>query len=73
MAILGAAALADAFQKHPDDFGTAFQEYDRSLRAKVEQIQRQAVEIGLAMFAPRTEEEIKQRNARFNAHEEAVQ
>ena len=72
MAILGAAALGDAFQMHPDDFGTAFREYDRSLRANVEQIQRQAVEIGLAMFAPRTEEEIKQRNEHFNAHQ-AVQ
>ncbi len=71
MAILGAAALADAFQKHPNDFRMAFQEYDRSLRPTVEQIQQQAVEVGLAMFAPRTEEEIQQRNARFNEREES--
>ncbi|MGI4829898.1 MAG: FAD-dependent monooxygenase [Janthinobacterium lividum] len=67
MAILGAAALADAFQKHPGDFRMAFQEYDKSLRPLVEQIQQQAVEFGLAMFAPRTEEEIQQRNAMLNA------
>ena len=62
MAILGAAALADALQKHPGDFTTAFQEYDESFRPIVDGIQAQAVEVGLEMFMPRSEEAIRRRN-----------
>jgi 2-polyprenyl-6-methoxyphenol hydroxylase-like FAD-dependent oxidoreductase len=66
MALLGAAALADALERHPDDFAEAFQEYDRSLRPVVEQIQANAVEIGMKMFLPTTEEELRERNAQLN-------
>jgi 2-polyprenyl-6-methoxyphenol hydroxylase-like FAD-dependent oxidoreductase len=66
MALLGAAALADALEGHPDDFAEAFQEYDRSLRPVVEQIQTNAVEIGMKMFLPTTEEELRKRNAQLN-------
>ena len=66
MAILGAAALADALQKHPDDLRAAFQEYDESFRPIVEQIQAQAVEFGLAMFLPRSEEAIQGRNMQLS-------
>jgi 2-polyprenyl-6-methoxyphenol hydroxylase-like FAD-dependent oxidoreductase len=66
MAILGAAALADAFQKHPKDFQLAFQEYDRSLRPVVEEIQTAAIDFGLKMFAPTTEEAILERNDILN-------
>ena len=62
MAILGAAALADSLQKHPDDLRTAFQEYDNSFRPTVEEIQTHAVEVGLEMFMPRSEEAIQKRN-----------
>ncbi len=65
MAILGAAALAEAFQKHPGDYRTALAEYDRAVRPEIEAIQRQAVEEGLAMFAPRTAEAIERRNAQL--------
>ena len=67
MAILGAAALADAFQKHPSDYQKAFEEYDRSLRPVVEEIQTAAIEFGLRMFAPTSEEAIRERNALLNA------
>jgi 2-polyprenyl-6-methoxyphenol hydroxylase-like FAD-dependent oxidoreductase len=66
MALLGAAALADAFQKHPGNFAEAFEEYDRSLRPIVEEVQTNAVEIGMKMFLPTSEEEIFQRNAQLN-------
>jgi 2-polyprenyl-6-methoxyphenol hydroxylase-like FAD-dependent oxidoreductase len=66
MAMLGAAALGDAFKKYPGDFRRAFQEYDDCLRPTVEEIQRQAVEVGLEMFAPKTEAAIRERNARLN-------
>jgi 2-polyprenyl-6-methoxyphenol hydroxylase-like FAD-dependent oxidoreductase len=62
VAILGAAALADALQKHPGDLRAAFQEYDRSFRPTVEAIQTHAVEVGLEMFMPRSEEAIERRN-----------
>ena len=65
MALLGAAALADAFQKHPGDFAQAFQEYDHSFRPMVEEIQTNAIEFGMKMFLPVSEEEIDQRNAQL--------
>ncbi len=65
MAILGAAALADALQKHPDDLGSAFRVYEEGLRLTVEEIQTQAVEIGLEMFMPSSEEAIQRRNAQL--------
>ena len=65
MALLGAAALADAFQKHPRDFARAFQEYDQSLRPIAGEIQTNAIEFGLKMFLPVSEEEIDQRNAQL--------
>jgi 2-polyprenyl-6-methoxyphenol hydroxylase-like FAD-dependent oxidoreductase len=66
MAILGAAALADALQKHPHDYRMAFQEYDKSFRPTVEAIQNGAIEVGLEMFMPRTEEAIQRRNRMLN-------
>jgi 2-polyprenyl-6-methoxyphenol hydroxylase-like FAD-dependent oxidoreductase len=67
MAILGAAALADALQKHPGDLRMAFQEYDESFRPTVEGIQADAIELGLEMFMPRSEEAIQRRNMQLNA------
>jgi 2-polyprenyl-6-methoxyphenol hydroxylase-like FAD-dependent oxidoreductase len=61
MAILGAAALADAMKCHPEDIGKAFQAYDEGFRPIVERIQADAVE-AMAMFMPRTEEAIQKRN-----------
>lgn len=65
LAIVGATALADAFLKHEGNVEEAFQEYDRSLRPFVEKVQVDAIDFGLEMFAPRTEEAIRERNARF--------
>jgi 2-polyprenyl-6-methoxyphenol hydroxylase-like FAD-dependent oxidoreductase len=66
LAIVGAAALADAFQKYPGDYEAAFQEYNDSLRPFIDEVQAQAVEFGLQTFAPRSEEAIRARNAHFN-------
>lgn len=63
LAIDGAAALADAFHKHPDDFTRAFAEYETSLRPFVEQVQEDAVRFGLESLVPRTEDAIRARNA----------
>jgi 2-polyprenyl-6-methoxyphenol hydroxylase-like FAD-dependent oxidoreductase len=67
MAILGAAALAGAFQKHPRDLGMAFTEYDETFRPTVEAIQAAAVEFGMEMVLPRSEESIRRRNMQLNA------
>lgn len=63
LAIVGATALADAFAKHPDDVEMAFEEYNKSLRPFVEQVQADAIDFGLDMFAPRTQAAISKRNA----------
>jgi 2-polyprenyl-6-methoxyphenol hydroxylase-like FAD-dependent oxidoreductase len=66
LAIVGATALADAFQKYPGDFEAAFQEYNDSLRPFVEDVQTQAINFGLEMFVPRSEEALQRRNAHFS-------
>ena len=66
LAILGATALADAFTKHPGDREAAFQEYNDSLRAFVEDVQAQAVHVGLEMFVPESEEALQRRNAQLS-------
>ena len=62
LAIDGAAALADALQKHEGDIESAFKYYNESFRPFIEAIQDEAVRNGLASFVPRTEEAIRRRN-----------
>jgi 2-polyprenyl-6-methoxyphenol hydroxylase-like FAD-dependent oxidoreductase len=62
LAIDGAAALADAFHKHPGNFERAFKEYDESFRPFIEEVQAEAVRFGLEGLCPRTEEAIRKRN-----------
>jgi len=66
VAILGAAALADALEKHPGDLRAAFQEYDENFRPIVEAIQAHAVEFGLEMFLPKSEEALQRRNLQLS-------
>ncbi|MFT3822929.1 MAG: FAD-dependent monooxygenase [Chitinophagaceae bacterium] len=61
LAIIGATALADAFEKHHGDVQLAFAEYNNSLRPFIDEIQATAVET-LDKLLPRTEEEIRWRN-----------
>ena len=62
LAIDGAAALADAFQKHNGNFELAFQAYNNDFRPFIEEIQAEAIHVGLEMLVPRTEEAIQKRN-----------
>jgi 2-polyprenyl-6-methoxyphenol hydroxylase-like FAD-dependent oxidoreductase len=66
LAIDGAAALADAFQKCHGNFELAFQEYNKSFRPFIEEVQAGVVNFGLGMLIPRTEEAIRERNAQKN-------
>jgi len=62
LAIDGAAALADAFQKYPDDFGLAFKSYHENFRPYIEEVQNNAAKFGIEMLVPRTEKAIRERN-----------
>lgn len=65
LAIVGATALADAMQQHPDDIASAFREYDERLRPFIEEVQVRAVKFGAETFVPRTNEAIRMRNERM--------
>uniref|UniRef100_F4C2Q2 Monooxygenase FAD-binding protein n=1 Tax=Sphingobacterium sp. (strain 21) TaxID=743722 RepID=F4C2Q2_SPHS2 len=60
LAIIGATALADAFEKHPGNFQSAFNKYNSELRPFIEEVQGAAVEM-LEKLLPRTEEEVRLR------------
>jgi 2-polyprenyl-6-methoxyphenol hydroxylase-like FAD-dependent oxidoreductase len=62
LAIDGAAALADAFQKCHGNFELAFREYNERFRPFIEEVQADAVKFGLEMLIPRTEKAIRERN-----------
>ncbi|AZN40444.1 FAD-dependent monooxygenase [Paenibacillus albus] len=63
LAIDGAAALADAFHKCHGDFELAFQEYNKSFRPFIEEVQASAAKFGVEFLVPRTEEAIRERNS----------
>jgi 2-polyprenyl-6-methoxyphenol hydroxylase-like FAD-dependent oxidoreductase len=63
LAIDGAAALADAFEKCHGDFEWAFREYNTSFRPFIEEVQAGVVNFGLEGLMPKTEEAIRKRNA----------
>ena len=62
LAIDGAAALADAFEKCHGDYATAFQEYNQSFRPFIEEIQAGVVDFGVEALVPRSEAAIVRRN-----------
>ncbi|BAV06458.1 2-polyprenyl-6-methoxyphenol hydroxylase [Filimonas lacunae] len=62
LAIDGAAALADAFQKCNGNYELAFQEYNHSFRPFIETIQAEVVNFGVDALVPRSEEAIIRRN-----------
>lgn len=62
LAIDGAAALADAFEKCDQNYMLAFQEYNESFRLFIERVQTEVIDFGIAAFLPRTEDAIRKRN-----------
>ena len=63
LALIGASALHDAFERADGDVAAAFEDYERALRPVVERVQDQAVEVGVATYFPATEEALDQRDA----------
>jgi 2-polyprenyl-6-methoxyphenol hydroxylase-like FAD-dependent oxidoreductase len=64
LAIIGAAAIADALQKHNGNIESAFLEYNQTLRPFIENIQSLAESNVKESFIPRTEEAIQKRNTK---------
>jgi 2-polyprenyl-6-methoxyphenol hydroxylase-like FAD-dependent oxidoreductase len=58
LAIDGAAALADTFQKHNGNYELAFEDYNKIFGSYIDEVQAQAVDI-LELLLPRTEEAIR--------------
>ena len=65
IAIIGAAKLADALQRHGADHAAAFQEYHDRLRPFVEEVQEKAVGLGMALMFPSNDAEIAERNRKL--------
>jgi 2-polyprenyl-6-methoxyphenol hydroxylase-like FAD-dependent oxidoreductase len=61
LAIIGAGALADAFAKNRGNFELAFQDYNKSFRPFIEDVQANAAN-NLDLLIPKTEEGILERN-----------
>ncbi|MBA2937412.1 FAD-dependent monooxygenase [Paenibacillus sp. CGMCC 1.16610] len=62
LAIDGAGALAEAFQKCHGNYELAFEEYNKSFRPFIEEVQATA-EMTVDFLVPRTEEAIRTRNS----------
>lgn len=64
LAIDGAAALGEAMASADGDYVLAFQQYDEQFRPFIEQIQADAARTVHESLIPRTDEDIRARNAR---------
>lgn len=65
LAIIGAGALADAFEKNHGNFELAFQDYNESFRPFIEEVQANALNT-LDVLIPKTKEAIRKRNTQPN-------
>lgn len=65
MALIGAAHLADALRRHPDDHVASFQEYEDKLRPFVEEVQEKAATDGMSLLFPADEPELAERNRKL--------
>jgi 2-polyprenyl-6-methoxyphenol hydroxylase-like FAD-dependent oxidoreductase len=64
LAIDGAAALGDAMRSAAGDYALAFRNYDQNFRPFINEVQADAVRVGLETLIPRTEEAIRERNSK---------
>lgn len=62
LAIDGAAALANAFENCHADYEKAFDEYNRTFRPFIEEVQAEVLDFGLDVLIPKTKEAILKRN-----------
>ncbi|WP_342644811.1 FAD-dependent monooxygenase [Mucilaginibacter sp. CSA2-8R] len=62
LAIIGAAALADALAQHPDNHAAAFNQYQQSFSPVVDEVQLNAATMLQQYLIPPTHEAIRKRN-----------
>lgn len=67
VAIDGAAALGDALRSAAGDYALAFRTYDETFRPFIDEVQADAVRAAFETLVPRTEEAIRERNAKTEA------
>jgi 2-polyprenyl-6-methoxyphenol hydroxylase-like FAD-dependent oxidoreductase len=67
LAIDGAAALGDSMRSALGDHALAFRNYDKNFRPFIDEVQADAVRVGLETLVPRTEEAIRERNSKTEA------
>lgn len=67
LAMDGAAALGDAMRSAAGDYALAFRNYDENFRPFINEVQADAVRVGLETLVPRTEEAIRERNSKTEA------
>ena len=66
MAIIGAARLADALERHGTDHAAAFQDYHDGLFSFVADVQERAVTFGMATMFPSDDVELAERDRKIN-------
>jgi 2-polyprenyl-6-methoxyphenol hydroxylase-like FAD-dependent oxidoreductase len=66
MAIIGAARLADALQRHGVDHAAAFHEYYDELHPLVYAVQERAARLGMMLMFPSDDAEIAERNRKLS-------
>ncbi|BBZ29557.1 FAD-dependent oxidoreductase [Mycolicibacterium madagascariense] len=62
MAIIGAGTMADALRRNAGDHVAAFDEYERTLRPLVDDVQERAATLGMSMMFPSDDDELAERN-----------
>lgn len=67
MALIGAARLAEAMERHGDDHASAFREYHAGLHGFVEEVQERAVTSGMSIMFPADEDELAERDRMLGA------
>lgn len=65
MAIIGAGRIAQALERHGDDYAAAFRDYHDTLSPFVDDVQRRAAEDGMATIFPADDAEISQRDRKL--------
>lgn len=67
MAIIGAARIAEALERHGADYAAAFQDYHDNLRGFVDDVQKRAANDGMATIFPADDAELSERDRKLRA------
>ena len=65
VAIIGAGRIAEALERHGDDYAAAFQDYHKGLCGFVDEVQRRAANEGMATIFPADEAQLAERDRRL--------